>query len=122
MESEIGIIIVGHCRAGKTERIALMRQLLKEKLVLCGVGFNHTSSASLGLSSSFEIAAIAFKKLNDAMMDLKKITPDKIISMNDYFKDEALKLRSFQEDLNTIVYEKAPSKFISRPINNFRKR
>jgi len=63
---------------------------------------------------------------NDGMMELKSISPDRRPSMRDDFlsnvKNGSIKFRSFQEDLNTIVYEKIQSKFISRPRNNFRKR
>jgi len=126
MESERGIIIVGHCRDGKAERVAIMRQLLKEKLMLCSVGLNHISSVTLGLSSSFENAYIAAKKLNDAMVELREITPDKITSFNEYHANEIIRLSmtltSFQEIENTIIYEKQPSKFISKPVHNFKKR
>jgi hypothetical protein len=114
-----GIIIIGNCRSGKQ---AMIQQLLKERPVLLGIDFGDMTSAVLSLNMSFEKSIIASKKLNDAMLEFQKITPDKIVSMNDYFRDEAMKLRSFQENENTIVYEKVQSKFISRPINNFRKR
>lgn len=119
MESERGIIIIGHCRAGK---YAMIQQLLKERPVLIGVDFGDIASAVLSLNMSFEAAIIATKRVTDSINEFKKITPDKIVSMNDYFRDEAMKLRSFQENENTIVYEKVQSKFISRPRNNFRKR
>jgi hypothetical protein len=119
MESERGIIIIGHCRQGKR---ALMQKSLKERLVLVGVDFADIGSAMASLNMSFDDAAISVKYAIDSINELKKITPDKIVSMDDCFRDEALKLRSFQEDLKTIVYEKVQSKFISKPRNNFRKR
>jgi hypothetical protein len=123
MERERGIIIIGHCRAGKD---AMIRQAIKERCVLIGADFGDMASDVLALNMSFEYAAVASKKLNDAMMELKSISPDRRPSMRDDFlsnvKNGSIKFRSFQEDLNTIVYEKIQSKFISRPRNNFRKR
>lgn len=121
MESERGIIIIGHCREGKR---AAIQQLLKERpdMVCIGADFSDMTSAVMALNMSFEKSIIIAKKVNDAILEFKSITPDRIVSMNDYFKDEAMKLRSFQEDLKTIVYENQPSKFISRPRHNFRKR
>lgn len=120
MGSERGIIIVGNCRAGKR---AATQQVLKERPVLVGVDFADMTSAVLSLNMSFKKSAIQAKKLNDAMLDFKSITPDRIPSLrDDFLRNEAMKLRSFQEDLKTIVYEKPQSKFISRPRNNFRKR
>jgi len=119
MESERGIIIIGHCRAGKREMI---HKILKGRVVLIGADFGDMASVITSLNMSFEAAIIATKSINDSINEFKKITPDKIVLMNDYFRDEALKLRSFQENENTLVYEKQPSKFISRPRNNFRKR
>lgn len=64
MESERGIIIVGHCRVGKH---AMMQQLLKERCVLIGVDFNVMSSAVAGLNMSFCDATIAIKNTVDSI-------------------------------------------------------
>lgn len=120
MESERGIIIVGHCRSGKHEMI---RQALKGRAVLIGADFGDMASAIASLKMASSDAAISIKHAIDSINELKKITPDKIPSFRDqYFMDEALKLKSVYGSENTIVYEIPQSKFISRPRNNFRKR
>jgi hypothetical protein len=120
MESERGIIIIGHCRAGKD---AMIRQALKGRCVLIGPDLGDIASAVTSLNMSLNNVAISAKRLADVMVEFQSVTLDMIPSFRDnYFRYEALKLRSFQEDLNTIVYEKVQNKFISRPRNNFRKR
>lgn len=122
MESERVIIMIGHCRSGKH---AMIRQALKGRavLIVADSDSRDMASAIASLNMSFQGAVIAAKNASDAMKEFKAITPDRTPSFRDhYFRDEALKLRSFQENENTIVYEKQPSKFISRPRHNFRKR
>jgi len=53
MESERGIIIIGHCRAGKD---AMIRQALKGRCVLIGADFGDMISTVLALNISFEYA------------------------------------------------------------------
>lgn len=117
MESERGIIIIGHCRQGKH---AMMQQLLKERPVLIGVDFGYIDSAVLSLNMSLGKAPIATK---EAFQNLQLALEE----MGDIFKDSTMYINEakglFEEiKQKSIVYEKQPSRFISRPRNNFRKR
>lgn len=95
---------------------------MESERVIIAVGFGNMSSAVAALSVVSFDAVIATKRLNNLLNELKERTPWKTISRDELFVDEALKFRSFQEDLNTIVYEKVQNKFISKPRNNFRRR
>jgi len=92
MESERGIIMIGHCRAGKLE---MMHRVLK-----------HCSD-------------INFK---GSIEEVKKELQRASLTFNGskIYIDEAKEI--FEEMKQPVIYEKPQSKFISRPRNNFRKR
>ena len=117
MESERGIIIIGHCRQGKC---VMMQQLLKERPVLIGVDFGDIDSAVLSLNMSLGKVPIVskevFQNLQLALEEVGATFRDSTMYINE---DKGL----FEEiKQQSIVYEKPQSKFISRPRNNFRKR
>jgi len=116
MESDRGIIIIGHCRAGKD---AMIRKAIKERCVLIGADFPQMESAVRILKMSFE-AEVKLSK--GATEELKKALQRAGLTFNGskIYIDEAKEI--FEEMNQSVIYEKPQSKFISRPRNNFRKR
>jgi len=116
MESEIGIIIVGHCRAGKD---AMIRQALKGRCVLIGADFLQMEAEVRKLNMSFE-AEVKLSK--DAIEEMKQALQKASSTFNGskMYIDEAKEM--FEEMNKVVIHEKPQNKFISRPRHNFRKR
>jgi hypothetical protein len=115
MESERGIIIIGHCRAGKH---AMISQAIKARCVLIGADFPQMESAVRILKMSFE-AEVKLSK--GSIEEVKKELQRASLTFNGskIYIDEAKEI--FEEMKQTVIYEKPQSKFISKPFHNFKK-
>jgi len=114
MESERGIIIIGHCRAGKH---AMISQAIKARCVLIGADFPQMESDVRSLKMSFEGEV---KSSKEAIEELKQALQRVSLTFNGskMYIDEAKEM--FEQMKQTVIYEKPKSKFISRPRHNFK--
>ena len=115
MESERGIIIIVHCRAGK---YAMIHQAIKERCVLIGADFPQMESDVRELKMSFEVEVRSSKK---AIEELKQALQRASLTFNGskMYIDEAKEI--FEEMKQAVIYEKPQSKFISKSLHNFKK-